>query len=113
MYVLALRRLCLADSEVFRYCIVEFFLFRGKLVGNGFGVSFFVERTILPVFHIFLQTADEVLVDAALANLLDAGGCKVRCGKDVFVKQLHQAFEGVGTATVRRSCQQEDMFALL
>ena len=54
VYIFALGRLCLADGEVFRYGIVEFFLFRGKLVGNGFGVTLFVERTALPVFHIFL-----------------------------------------------------------
>ena len=54
VYILTLGCFRFANGEVFRYCIVEFFLFRGKLVGNGFGVTLFVERTTLPVFHIFL-----------------------------------------------------------
>ena len=112
MDVLALGCFGLAGGKVFSDGIVEFLLFRGKLVGYGLGVALLVQRFSLPVLHVLLQAPDKVLVDAALADLLDAGCRQVWRGEDILVQQLHQALEGVSTPTVWSCSQKKDVLTL-
>ena len=103
----------LALGEVLGNRIVEFLFLGCQLVGNRSGGTLHIEWVALPVFHVLFQTTDEELVQAVLAEFLDAVGSDVGSGEDVFIQQLEQPLECVLTATVECGGQQKDMLAPL